>query len=173
MQGEPHVVQVLPAESANQTIDESDLYEMKDVKIETMRSRGAGGQVCFACFRLFPSIQLTFFPLSLSSFPSPISMKNSQHVNRTESAIRLTHAPTGVTVSMQDSRSQHENRTKAFKVLVSRLLALRLNQAENERRSTRRGQVSGTDRSDKIRTYAFSQVRLSCFLSFPSSFFFP
>ncbi|GAA5870486.1 hypothetical protein JCM8547_004044 [Rhodosporidiobolus lusitaniae] len=120
-------VLVLPSESANQQINESDLYDLKDVKIETMRSRGAGGQ----------------------------------HVNRTESAIRLTHSPTGVTVSMQDSRSQHENRSKAFKVLTSRLLALKLNEQEVKRRSQRRGQVSGTDRSDKVRTYSFSQGRIT------------
>ncbi|GAA6036315.1 hypothetical protein JCM8097_001659 [Rhodosporidiobolus ruineniae] len=120
-------VLVLPAESAGQQVDASDLYELKDVKVETMRSRGAGGQ----------------------------------HVNRTESAIRLTHLPTGVTVSMQDSRSQHENRTKAFRVLTSRLLALRLSAAEADRRSARRGQVSGTDRSDKVRTYSFSQGRIT------------
>lgn len=54
-----------------------------------------------------------------------------------------------------------QNRTKAFRVLTSRLLALRLSAAEAERRSARRGQVSGTDRSDKVRTYSFSQVRLA------------
>ncbi|GAA6009643.1 hypothetical protein JCM10207_004138 [Rhodosporidiobolus poonsookiae] len=120
-------VLVLPAESANQEIDDSDLFDMKDVKIETMRSRGAGGQ----------------------------------HVNRTESAIRLTHGPTGITVSMQDSRSQHDNRVKAFRVLRARLLDRKLHEQELARRSARRGQVSGTDRSDKIRTYSFSQGRIT------------
>ncbi|GAA5832005.1 hypothetical protein JCM11251_002782 [Rhodosporidiobolus azoricus] len=122
-------VLVLPADSGNgsQEIEDSDLYDMKDVKVETMRSRGAGGQ----------------------------------HVNRTESAIRLTHLPTGVTVSMQDSRSQHENRSKAFRVLRARLLDRKLNEQEIARRSARRGQVSGTDRSDKIRTYNFSQGRIT------------
>ncbi|GAA5968380.1 hypothetical protein JCM11641_007613 [Rhodosporidiobolus odoratus] len=120
-------VLVLPAESANTEIDTSDLYDMKDVKLETMRSRGAGGQ----------------------------------HVNRTESAIRLTHLPTGVTVSMQDSRSQHENRSKAFRVLTARLLDRKLQEQEAARRNVRRGQVSGTDRSDKIRTYSFSQGRVT------------
>ncbi|GAA5886340.1 hypothetical protein JCM6882_001611 [Rhodosporidiobolus microsporus] len=120
-------VLVLPAENANQEIDDNDLYDLKDVKIETMRSRGAGGQ----------------------------------HVNRTESAIRLTHLPTGITVSMQDSRSQHDNRTKAFRVLRARLLDRKLNEQEIARRSARRGQVSGTDRSDKIRTYSFSQGRIT------------
>ncbi|GAA5911295.1 hypothetical protein JCM8208_004322 [Rhodotorula glutinis] len=120
---------VLPSESANQSsqVDDSDLYDLKDVKIETMRSRGAGGQ----------------------------------HVNRTESAIRLTHLPTGITVSMQDSRSQHENRSKAFRVLRARLLDRALQAEVDARRSLRRTQVRGADRSEKIRTYNFPQGRLT------------
>ncbi|EGU11201.1 Peptide chain release factor 1 [Rhodotorula toruloides ATCC 204091] len=117
---------VLPSESGNQHI-EDDLFEMKDVKVETMRSRGAGGQ----------------------------------HVNKTESAIRLTHLPTGVTVSMQDSRSQHENRTKAFQVLRARLLDRKIQADQEARRSMRRTQFRGADRSEKIRTYNFPQGRLT------------
>lgn len=82
-----------------------------------------------------------------------------QHVNKTESAIRLTHTPTGITVSMQDSRSQHENRTKAYRVLRARLMDRKLQAEVEARRSVRRGQVKGADRSEKIRTYNFPQVR--------------
>lgn len=84
-----------------------------------------------------------------------------QHVNRTESAVRLTHLPTGITVSMQDTRSQHKNRVKAFQVLRSRLLALQISEQQATSRAERRAQVKGTDRSEKIRTYNFAQDRVT------------
>ncbi|PPR01203.1 hypothetical protein CVT26_016084 [Gymnopilus dilepis] len=84
-----------------------------------------------------------------------------QHVNRTESAVRLTHIPTGITVSMQDERSQHQNRRRAFQVLRSRLLDLKLTREMEERRNVRRNLVRGADRSEKIRTYNFAQARVT------------
>ncbi|SGY77045.1 BQ5605_C005g03546 [Microbotryum silenes-dioicae] len=118
---------VLPSETGNSAPIDDDLFDQKDVKVEVMRSRGAGGQ----------------------------------HVNKTESAIRLTHQPTGISVSMQDSRSQHENRTKAYKVLRARLMDRKLQIEQEARRSVRRNQVRGADRSEKIRTYNFPQDRLT------------
>ena len=84
-----------------------------------------------------------------------------QHVNKTESAVRLTHVPTGISVSMQDSRSQHENRRLAYIVLNARLLDRRLQEQIKERKASRLAQVSGTDRSDKIRTYNYQQDRVT------------
>lgn len=84
-----------------------------------------------------------------------------QHVNKTESAVRLTHVPTGVTVSMQDSRSQHQNKAWAWQILRARLLDLQLTQQAEDRRKTRRSQVKGMDRSDKVRTYNFPQDRIT------------
>jgi peptide chain release factor 1 len=84
-----------------------------------------------------------------------------QHVNKTESAIRLTHEPTGITVSMQDSRSQHQNRTKAWAILRARLYDRKMREDESQNRNTRRLQVSGMDRSDRIRTYNFPQDRVT------------
>ncbi|KAL1407047.1 Peptide chain release factor 1, mitochondrial [Vanrija albida] len=106
---------------------EAPLVDPKDVKSETMRSRGAGGQ----------------------------------HVNKTESAIRLTHIPTGITVSMQDSRSQHQNRAWAWDVLRARLSERKHNEEVEARRAARQGQVKSADRSDKVRTYNFPQDRLT------------
>ncbi len=107
---------------------ESDFYiDAKDVRTETMRARGPGGQ----------------------------------HVNKTESAIRLTHVPTGTTVSMQDSRSQMQNRELAWRVLRSRIAQQRRDQREEMARNLRNSVLSAAQmsRADKIRTYNYSQDR--------------
>ncbi|EKM55333.1 uncharacterized protein PHACADRAFT_255882 [Phanerochaete carnosa HHB-10118-sp] len=84
-----------------------------------------------------------------------------QHVNKTESAVRLTHIPTGITVSMQDERSQHQNRRRAFLVLRARLMDRKLTEEVTNRRDVRRSLVSSVDRSEKIRTYNFPQDRVT------------
>lgn len=109
-------------------VDDVELtIDPKDLKIDTFRSSGAGGQ----------------------------------HINKTSSAIRVTHLPTGMVVECQDERSQFKNRDKALKVLRSRLFEIKQREQDEAIASERRSQVGTGDRSERIRTYNFPENRVS------------
>jgi peptide chain release factor 1 len=115
-------VAVLPeAEEVDVNINEADL------RIETMRAQGAGGQ----------------------------------HVNKTESAIRVTHLPTGIAILVQEERSQHKNRARAMALLRAKLYDMERTRIDSARSADRRGQVGSGDRSERNRTYTFPPGRVT------------
>ena len=105
--------------------------------------------------------QIEINPADLKIDTYKSSGAGGQHVNKTESAIRITHIPTGVVVECSEERSQHKNRAKAMAWLASRLLDAKRNKQESEMAATRKKLVGSGDRSERIRTYNFPQGRIT------------
>lgn len=106
-------------------------------------------------------VELTIDPADLQIDTYRSSGAGGQHINKTESAIRITHLPTGTVVECQDERSQYKNKDKAMRVLRSRLLEQKQEEQHSEIAADRRAQVGTGDRSERIRTYNFPQGRVT------------
>lgn len=126
-QGRVHTSAITVAILMEPSDDEKIVVDEKDLRIDTYRASGAGGQ----------------------------------HVNRTDSAVRITHIPTGTVVACQEERSQHKNKEKAMRLLVTRIADEQRRRAEAEMSVMRQAQVGSGDRSERIRTYNFSQNRVT------------
>jgi peptide chain release factor 1 len=119
-------IAVLPS-MKDDTVDKNELLPMSELKIETMRAHGAGGQ----------------------------------HINTTDSAVRITHIPTGIQAAIQDERSQHKNKAKALKLITARVRDLKRIEQEQQLGQQRTQLMGGGDRSERIRTYNYPQDRIT------------
>jgi peptide chain release factor 1 len=126
-QGRVHTSTITVAILLEPSEDEKIVLDERDLRVETYRASGAGGQ----------------------------------HVNTTDSAVRITHVPTGTVVTCQEERSQHKNKDKAMRLLVAKIAETKRNKEQAEMAELRSTQVGTGDRSERIRTYNFSQNRIT------------
>jgi peptide chain release factor 1 len=141
-------------------------YESGVHRVQRVPQTEAQGRIhtSAASVAVFPEVD----DLDVTIDPSEIRIdvfraggKGGQHVNKTESAVRIVHLETGLTVSCQDEKSQLKNKAQAMKILLSRLFDLRLSEKQAKESASRKSMVGSGDRSEKIRTYNFPQNRLT------------
>lgn len=140
---------------------ESGVHRVQRVPATETQGRVHTSTVTVAVLPEAEEVDVTINPADLRIDVYRSSGAGGQHVNTTDSAVRVTHIPTGVVVACQEERSQHKNKAKAMKLLQSRLLAAQMEKAEEQMRKQRKEQVGTGERAEKVRTYNFPQNRVT------------
>ena len=140
---------------------ESGVHRVQRVPATESQGRVHTSAVTVAVLPEAEEVELDIKPDDLRIDVFRSSGPGGQHVNKTESAVRITHLPTGMVVSCQDEKSQHKNKAKAMKVLSARLLDKLEQEQHKDQAAARKSMVGSGDRSERIRTYNFPQGRVS------------
>jgi peptide chain release factor 1 len=141
-------------------------FEMGGHRVQRIPSTETQGRIhtSAATVAVLPEaedVDVVIDPKDLEIQTTTSSGPGGQHVNKTESAVRITHLPTGIVVFCQEERSQHKNKAKAMRMLTAKVLDHERQKVESERAATRKSQVGSGDRSQRIRTYNFPQNRVT------------
>ena len=140
---------------------ESGVHRVQRVPVTEAGGRIHTSTVTVAVLPEVEDVEVEINPKDIRVDTFAASGPGGQHVNKTESAIRITHFPTGIVVSCQDEKSQHKNKEKAMKILKARIFEFEKNKRQASIAQDRRSQVGSGERSEKIRTYNFPQSRIT------------
>ena len=140
---------------------ESGVHRVQRVPATETQGRIHTSTVTVAVLPEAEEVDVSINPADLRIDVYRSSGAGGQHVNTTDSAVRVTHIPTGVAVACQEERSQHKNKAKALKLLQSRLLAAQMEKADAQMRKERKEQVGTGERAEKVRTYNYPQNRIT------------